>query len=57
VLAGDVEGGGGPLHGDAGLHEGVDELDGGGEVGLVGGEDVAARIAVGGVVEDFGVEA
>ena len=57
VFAVDVEGGRGTLDGDAGLHKGVDEFDGGGEVGLVGGKDVAAGVAMGGVVEDGGVEA
>ena len=45
VLAGDVEVGAGLLDFDAGLHQAVDEFGRGGEVGLVGGDDVAARVA------------
>src|SRR5664279_1462145 len=40
------------LYGDAGLQQCVDELGGGGEIGLAGGDDVAARIAQFGIVQD-----
>ena len=56
MLAGDFEVCGGLLDFDAALHEGVDEFGCGGEVGLIGGEDVAAGVAVCGIVEDFFVE-
>ena len=56
VLAVDVKGSAGLLDFDAGLHEAVDELGRGGEVGLVGGDDVAARVLLRGVVEDLVVE-
>ena len=41
---------------DAGFQERVGEFDGGGEVRLVGGEDVAAWVAMRGVVKDGVVE-
>ena len=56
VLAVDVEVGAGLLDLDAGLHEAVDELGRGGEVGLVGGDDVAARVLQLGIVEHLVVE-
>ena len=47
---------GGLQDSDAVLDEGVDELGGGGEIGLVGRDDVAARIAQLGVVQHGVVE-
>ncbi|MNJ31664.1 hypothetical protein D3C77_263080 [compost metagenome] len=44
-LAADGEGARGALHVDARLDQAVEEGDGGGQVGLIGGDDVAARVA------------
>src|ERR1019366_962412 len=52
ALACHLEGGGGPLDGDAVLQQSVDKLGGGGEIGLAGRNDVAARIAQLGIVQD-----
>ncbi len=57
VFACDGKVGCGLLDFDAALQEGVDEFSGGGEVGLIGREDVAARVAHGRIVENFFVEA
>ena len=47
-LAAGAERGIGALDFDPGLDEGVEEGDGGRQVGLVGGDDIGARIALGG---------
>ena len=53
ALAGHLESGGRALpHGDAVLQQRVDKFRGGGEVGLIGRNDVAARIAQFGIVQN-----
>ena len=53
ILAGDGEGRCGLVNGDAVLQQRVDEFGGGGEIGLIGGDDVAARIAQFGIVQNL----
>ncbi len=53
LLVGHREIRGGPMHADAGAHEGVDELGGGQEVGLIRRHNEAARVAIGRLVEQL----
>ena len=55
-LPGDGEAGGGALDVDAGLQQSIEELDRVGEIGLIGRDDISARIAKFGIVQDLVVK-